>query len=99
MWSHSVVTSTPVPDIKLHMMAFRHHFASIFGFDAEQRIKGFSAPEMHLPIHPDVCFEYVKALKECGYEWLMVQEHTVEILMATVFEIPIFPISLWPRIL
>ena len=78
MWSHSVVTSTPVPDIKLHMMAFRHHFASIFGKEAEGRIKGFSAPEMHLPIHPDVCFEYVKALKECGYEWLMVQEHTIE---------------------
>ena len=78
MWSHSVVTSTPVPDIKLHMTAFRHHFASIFGKEAEERIKGFSAPEMHLPIHPDVCYEYVKALKECGYEWLMVQEHTIE---------------------
>jgi hypothetical protein len=78
MWSHSVVTSTPVPDIKLHMQAFRHHFASIFGLEAEERIKGFSAPEMHLPIHPDVCHEYVKALKECGYEWLMVQEHTIE---------------------
>ncbi|MDE2221526.1 MAG: glycosyl hydrolase family 57 [Candidatus Omnitrophica bacterium] len=78
MWSHSVVTSTPIPDIKLHLMAFRHHFASIFGKEAEERIKGFSAPEMHLPIHPDVCYEYVKALKECGYEWLMVQEHTIE---------------------
>jgi hypothetical protein len=78
MWSHSVVTSTPVPDIKFHMTAFRHHFASIFGKEAEERIKGFSAPEMHMPIHPDVCYEYVKALKECGYEWLMVQEHTIE---------------------
>jgi hypothetical protein len=43
-----------------------------------KRVKGFSAPEMHLPIHPDVCYEYVRALKECGFEWLMVQEHTVE---------------------
>ena len=33
---------------------------------------------MHLPNHPDVCYEYVKALKECGYKWLLVQEHTVE---------------------
>src|SRR5205807_5918889 len=23
-------------------------------------------------------FEYVKALRECGYKWLLVQEHTVE---------------------
>src|SRR5579883_1245571 len=33
---------------------------------------------MHLPNHPDTLFEYIKALKECGYRWLMVQEYTVE---------------------
>ena len=94
MWSHSVVTSTPVPDIKLHIMAFRHHFASIFGKEAEERIKGFSAPEMHLPIHPDDCYEYVKALKECGYEWLMVQEHTIEDLNGRGITNPHFPYKL-----
>ncbi|MBF0571029.1 MAG: glycosyl hydrolase family 57 [Candidatus Omnitrophica bacterium] len=97
MWSHSVVTSTPVPDIKLHISAFRHHFASIFGKEAEERIKGFSAPEMHLPIHPDVCFEYVKALKECGYEWLMVQEHTIENLNGRSINNPHFPHKLVAR--
>jgi hypothetical protein len=91
MWSHSVVTSTPVPDIWLHMMAWRHHFASIFGISAVKRVKGFSPPEMHLPIHPDVCFEYVKALKECGYQWLMVQEHTIEKLNGTSIKRPHFP--------
>ncbi|MFH0925590.1 MAG: glycosyl hydrolase family 57 [bacterium] len=78
MWSHAVVSSTPVPDIKLHIQAWREHFASIFGLDALARVKGFSPPEMHLPIHPDVCFEYVRSLKDAGYEWLMVQEHTIE---------------------
>ena len=78
MWSHAVVSSTPIPDIKLHIRAWQEHFASIFGLGALERVKGFSAPEMHLPIHPDVCFEYVKTLVECGYEWLMVQEHTIE---------------------
>ena len=91
MWSHAVVTSTPVPDIKLHMMAWRQHFASIFGFEAEKRVKGFSPPEMHLPIHPDVCFEYIKALKECGYEWIMIQEHTIENLDGTGIRKPHFP--------
>ncbi|MEI7998553.1 MAG: glycosyl hydrolase family 57, partial [Candidatus Omnitrophota bacterium] len=91
MWSHSVVTSTPVPDIKLHIMAFRNHFAAIFGKEAEERIKGFSAPEMHLPIHPDVCYQYVKALKECGYEWLMVQEHTIENLNGQSIRHPHLP--------
>ena len=44
------------------------------------RVRGFSPPEMHLPNHPDVAYEYVKALNECGYRWLMVQEHSVETL-------------------
>ncbi|KAB8331324.1 glycosyl hydrolase family 57 [Scytonema tolypothrichoides VB-61278] len=78
MWSHAVIPSTPIPDIKLHIQAWQHYFAAIFGYDALQRVKGFSPPEMHLPNHPDTLFEYIKALKECGYRWLMVQEHSVE---------------------
>ncbi|MDO8602736.1 MAG: glycosyl hydrolase family 57 [Candidatus Omnitrophota bacterium] len=91
MWSHAVVSSTPVPDIRLHIQEWREHFASIFGQKALERVKGFSAPEMHLPIHPDVCFEYIKALKECGYKWLMVQEHTIENLDGTPVRRPHFP--------
>ena len=78
MWSHAVIPSTPIPDIKLHIQAWQHHFASIFGVDALKRVKGFSPPEMHLPNHPDTLYEYIKALKECGYRWLMVQEHSIE---------------------
>ncbi|MBE9125625.1 MULTISPECIES: glycosyl hydrolase family 57 [unclassified Coleofasciculus] len=78
MWSHAVVPSTPIPDLKLHIQAWQHYFAAIFGYDALKRVKGFSPPEMHLPNHPDTLYEYIKALKECGYRWLMVQEHSVE---------------------
>ncbi len=78
MWGHAVVSSTPVPDIKLHMQAWQQHFAAIFGWEALRRVRGFSAPEMHLPNHPDVCFEYLTALRKCGYQWLLVQEHSVE---------------------
>ncbi|MEO0457750.1 MAG: glycosyl hydrolase family 57 [Cyanobacteria bacterium P01_A01_bin.114] len=78
MWSHAVVPSTPIPDIKLHIQAWQHYFAALFGYDALSRVKGFSPPEMHLPNHPDTLFEYVKALKDCGYRWLLVQEHSVE---------------------
>ncbi len=80
MWGHAVVPSTPIPDIKLHIQAWQHHFAAIFGWDALARVKGFSLPEMHLPNHPDTLFEFVKALLECGYRWLLVQEHSVETL-------------------
>ena len=91
MWSHAVVPSTPVPDIRLQVAAWRRHFASIFGVEAVRRVKGFSPPEMNLPVHPDVCYEYVKALRECGYEWLMVQQHTVENLDGTAITLPHFP--------
>ena len=80
LWSHSVVPTTPIPDIKLHIQAWQHYFAATFGWEALARVKGFSPPEMHLPNHPDTLFEYIKALKECGYRWVMVQEHSVECL-------------------
>ncbi|MEI6829289.1 MAG: glycosyl hydrolase family 57 [Synechococcaceae cyanobacterium ELA445] len=77
-WSHAVAPSTPIPDLKLQILAWQHHFAALFGVGALQRVKGFSPPEMHLPNHPDTLYELVKALKECGYRWLLVQEHSVE---------------------
>ncbi len=80
MWGHAVVPSTPIPDLKLHIQAWQHHFAAIFGWEALARVKGFSPPEMHLPNHPDTLYEFVQALNDCGYRWLMVQEHTVETL-------------------
>lgn len=78
MWGHAVASATPPPDLRLHLGAWQHHFAAIFGWDALRRVRGFSPPEMHLPNHPDVAFTYVRALRECGYRWLLVQEHTVE---------------------
>ncbi|MBD1861697.1 MULTISPECIES: glycosyl hydrolase family 57 [Trichocoleus] len=77
-WGHALASTTPIPDLKLHIQAWQHHFAAIFGWDALARVKGFSLPEMHLPNHPDTLFELVKALKEAGYRWLLLQADTVE---------------------
>ncbi len=77
-WSHAVAPSTPIPDLKLQILAWQQHFEALFGPEALQRVKGFSLPEMHLPNHPDSLYELVKALRECGYTWLLVQEHSVE---------------------
>jgi hypothetical protein len=77
-WGHAVAPSTPVQDFRLHVQAWRHHFAAIFGLEALSRVRGFSPPEMALPNHPDVFFEFVRTLKECGYHWVLVQEHSVE---------------------
>ncbi len=77
-WSHAVAPSTPVQDYRRHVQAWRHHFAAMFGLDALARVRGFSPAEMALPNHPDVAYEFVKTLKDSGYLWVMVQEHTVE---------------------
>ena len=98
MWSHAVASSTPIPDLKLHMRAWQHQFAAIFGWEALSRVKGFSPPEMHLPNHPDTLYEYIQALKTCGYRWVLVQEHTVERLGGggCGMAIAIFPIASLP---
>jgi hypothetical protein len=77
-WGHAVAPSTPVQDYRLHVRAWQHHFASIFGVEALSRVRGFSPSEMALPNHPDVFYEFVRTLKECGYRWVLVQEHSVE---------------------
>ncbi len=77
-WGHAVAPSTPVQDYRLHVKAWRHHFAAIFGFEALSRVRGFSPSEMALPNHPDVAYEFVRTLKECGFDWVLVQEHTIE---------------------
>ena len=76
-WGHAVAPSTPVQDYRLHVKAWQHHFAGIFGSrrcDASRLL----ASEMALPNHPDVAYDFVKTLRDCGYTWVLVQEHTVE---------------------
>jgi len=77
-WGHAVAPSTPAQDFRLHVKAWQHHFAAVFGLAALSRVRGFSPPEMALPNHPDVAYEFVKTLKDCGYRWVLVQEHSVE---------------------
>jgi len=77
-WGHPVAPSTPVQDYRLHVQAWRHFFAALFGIEALATVQGFSPAEMALPNHPDVFYEFVRTLKECGYRWVIVQEHTVE---------------------
>jgi len=77
-WGHAVAPSTPVQDYRRHVLAWQQHFAAIFGWSALERVRGFSPSEMALPNQPDVAYEFVKTLVDCGYQWVLVQEHTVE---------------------
>jgi len=77
-WGHAVAPSTPTQDFRHHVRAWQHYFAAIFGLEALSRVKGFSPPEMALPNHPDVFYEFVRTLRDCGYRWVLVQEHSIE---------------------
>ena len=77
-WGHAVAPSTPVQDYRCHVRAWQHYFAAMFGLEALSRVRGFSPSEMALPNHPDVAYEFVRTLKDCGFRWLLVQEHSVE---------------------
>ncbi len=77
-WGHAVAPSTPVQDYRLHVEAWQHHFAALFGLDALGRVRGFSPSELALPNQPDVAYEFVKTLLDCGYQWVLVQEHSIE---------------------
>jgi len=90
-WGHAVAPSTPVQDYKLHVLAWQHHFAALFGFEALERVKGFSPSEMALPNQPDVAYEFVKTLKDCGFTWVIIQEHTVEKLNGHGIDRPHIP--------
>jgi hypothetical protein len=90
-WGHAVAPSTPVQDYKLHVLAWQQHFAAIFGLEALERVKGFSPSEMALPNQPDVAYEFVKTLKDCGFTWVIIQEHTVEQLNGHGLDRPHIP--------
>ncbi len=96
-WGHAVAPSTPIPDMELHIRAWQHHFAALFGWEALARVRGFSPPEMHLPNHPDTLYGFVKALRNCGFQWMIVQEHTIETLDGHAIAQPHLPHRLVAR--
>lgn len=77
-WGHALAPSTPPRDFRLHVQAWQNHFASLFGLEALGRVRGFVPSELALPNHPDVAYEFVTTLRDSGYQWVVVQEHSVE---------------------
>ncbi len=75
-WGHAVAPSTPPADLRMHIIAWQHHFCGLFGPVALSRVRGFSLPEMALPNHPDALYSLVTTLRETGYEWVMLQVRT-----------------------
>ncbi|MBF0425305.1 MAG: glycosyl hydrolase family 57 [Magnetococcales bacterium] len=77
-WGHALATTTPVRDYRLHVRAWQHHFAALFGDAALGRVRGFSPVGSLLPNHPESIFALIRTLRDCGYQWLLLQERMVE---------------------
>ncbi|MGA2404930.1 MAG: hypothetical protein ABSG91_25045 [Syntrophobacteraceae bacterium] len=58
----------------MHIRAWQHHFCAIFGQEALSRVRGFAPSEMALPNHPDMAYNLVQSVKECGYLYMIVQD-------------------------
>lgn len=93
-WGHGIADNIPLPDIKHHIQAWRHHFADIFGTEALGNVRGFSPPKMKLPSHPDVLYHLIHSLKTCGYRWMLVEEETVETITGDAIISPQHPYQL-----
>ncbi|MEM6599620.1 MAG: glycosyl hydrolase family 57, partial [Cyanobacteria bacterium P01_C01_bin.69] len=93
-WGHGIADNIPVPDVKHHIQAWRHHFADIFGTEALGYVRGFSPPKMQLPSHPDALYHLIHSLKACGYRWMLVKEGTVETVKGEAITSPQRPYQL-----
>ena len=76
-WGHAIAPTIPAADFKLHIQAWQHHFAAIFGWEALRRVRGFCLPELQLPTEPNALYTLVQTLQETGYHWLLVRAEQV----------------------
>lgn len=77
-WGHASVVTTPTADVPLHIRAWQHQFADLFGLEALARVRGFAPPQGKLPAHPDRLYQFVSEVKAAGYRWLLVASDQVE---------------------
>jgi hypothetical protein len=70
-WGHSIASTIPAADFRLHIQAWQHHFAGLFGGEALQRVRGFCLPELQLPTQPDTLHTLLQTLQDTGYRWLL----------------------------
>ncbi|MFE4107179.1 glycosyl hydrolase family 57, partial [Almyronema epifaneia] len=90
-WSYAPASRIPIPDLQLQIQAWQHHFAAVFGLAALARVRGFSLPEADLPPTPDGLYALVKALRNCGYQWLLVTQSSLERLTTAPLSHPHLP--------
>lgn len=77
-YSHCYFPATPERDHEAQIMEWRRVFADLFGEEALSRVRGFWPPEMGMTGDPTEALRFVRLLKKCGYEWIILPNAALE---------------------
>jgi hypothetical protein len=59
-------------------MQWRKVFADLFGEKALTKVRGFWPPEMGMTGDPAEALRFIRLLKKCGYEWIILPRSAIE---------------------
>ena len=77
-YSHCYFPATPERDHEAQIMEWRRVFADLFGAEALSRVRGFWPPEMGMTGDPAEALRFIRLLKKCGYEWIILPNAALE---------------------
>lgn len=77
-YSHCYFPATPERDHEAQIMEWRKVFADLFGKEALSRVRGFWPPEMGMTGNPAEALRFIRLLKKCGYEWIILPNAALE---------------------
>ena len=77
-YSHCYFPATPERDAEAQILEWRRVFAELFGEKALSRVRGFWLPEMGMTGDAAEALRFIRLLKKCGYEWLILPSAALE---------------------
>jgi hypothetical protein len=77
-YSHCYFPATPQRDHQAQILTWRQVFADLFGEAALSRVKGFWLPEMGMTGDPAEALQFIRLLKRCGYDWVILPHAALE---------------------
>lgn len=70
-YSHCYFPATPERDHEAQIREWQRVYSELFGEAALGRVRGFWLPEMGMMSDGEGALRFVRLLKKCGYEWLI----------------------------
>lgn len=77
-YSHCYFPATPERDHEAQILEWRRVFANLFGEEALKQVRGFWPPEMGMTGEPAEALRFIRLIKRCGYEWIILPSTALE---------------------